>query len=142
MRSTSSKPSANNTTAVGEDSQPVEKKDVETKEKEVTFCMDPLSGLFYHDGSATKVKASALYFDSKSTEYKSVFGAVATGEEVKFSLTTGTDVTSASLFFKGMENKAFAMSKEGEAVNSDGAQQETASENKDDDVIDAEYTKE
>ena len=87
------------------------------KEKEVTFCMDPLSGLFYHDGSATKVKASALYFDSKSTEYKSVFGAVATGEEVKFSITTGDDVTSASLFFKGMENKAIAMSKDGEVVN-------------------------
>lgn len=88
-----------------------------SEEKKVTFCMDPVSGLFYHDGSANKVNASALYFDSKSTEYKSVFGAVATGEEVRFSITTGTDVTSASLFFKGMENKAVAMSKDGEVVN-------------------------
>ena len=35
-----------------------------------------------------------------------------------------------------------AASKEGETVNSDNAQSETASESKDDDVIDAEYTKE
>ena len=42
-----------------------------------------------------------------------------------------------------ISQKAYeAASKEGEAVNSDNAQAETASENKDDDVIDAEYTKE
>ena len=42
-----------------------------------------------------------------------------------------------------ISQKAYeAASKEGEAVNSDNAQSETASENKDDDVIDAEYTKE
>ena len=42
-----------------------------------------------------------------------------------------------------ISQKAYeAASKEGEAVNSDGAQAESASENKDDDVIDAEYTKE
>ena len=42
-----------------------------------------------------------------------------------------------------ISQKAYeAASKEGEAVNSDNAQAETASESKDDDVIDAEYTKE
>jgi molecular chaperone DnaK len=42
-----------------------------------------------------------------------------------------------------ISQKAYeAASKEGEAVNSDGAQSEQSSENKDDDVIDAEYTKE
>ena len=42
-----------------------------------------------------------------------------------------------------ISQKAYeAASKEGETVNSDNAQSETASENKDDDVIDAEYTKE
>ena len=41
-----------------------------------------------------------------------------------------------------ISQKAYeAASKEGEAVNSDGAQQ-AESESKDDDVIDAEYTKE
>jgi len=42
-----------------------------------------------------------------------------------------------------ISQKAYeAVSKEGETVNSDNAQTETASENKEDDVIDAEYTKE
>ena len=42
-----------------------------------------------------------------------------------------------------ISQKAYeAASKEGEAVNSDNAQQAESSENKDDDVIDAEYTKE
>ena len=42
-----------------------------------------------------------------------------------------------------ISQKAYeAASKEGEAVNSDGAQAEQATESKDDDVIDAEYTKE
>jgi len=42
----------------------------------------------------------------------------------------------------GISQKAYeAVQKEGETVNSDNAQQETSSENKDDDVIDAEYTK-
>ena len=42
-----------------------------------------------------------------------------------------------------ISQKAYeAASKEGEAVNSDGAQQAESAESKDDDVIDAEYTKE
>ena len=42
-----------------------------------------------------------------------------------------------------ISQKAYeAVQKEGETVNSDNAQQEQTSENKDDDVIDAEYTKE
>jgi len=42
-----------------------------------------------------------------------------------------------------ISQKAYeAASKEGEAVNSDGAQQSESAESKDDDVIDAEYTKE
>ena len=42
----------------------------------------------------------------------------------------------------GISQKAYeAVQKEGETVNSDNAQQEASSENKDDDVIDAEYTK-
>ncbi len=42
----------------------------------------------------------------------------------------------------GISQKAYeAVQKEGETVNSDNAQQEASTENKDDDVIDAEYTK-
>lgn len=94
------------------------------KEKAVTFCMDPVTSLFYHDASNVKIETAEIYFDSKDSEYKSVFGAVATGEEVIFSLATGTDISSASLVIKGNENKSVAMTKDGEAV--DGVQKWSA----------------
>ena len=87
------------------------------EEKKVTFCMDPVSGLFYHDGSDVKIETEEIYFDSKDEAYKSVYGAVATGEEVTFTLATGTDITSASLIIKGNENKSVPMTKAGEAEN-------------------------
>lgn len=86
-------------------------------EKTVTFCMDPVTGLFYHNASDVPIEEDVIYFDSKDTAYKSVYGAVATDEEVTFSLTTGTDITSASLLIKGKENKAVEMSKAGNAEN-------------------------
>ena len=94
------------------------------KEKAVTFCMDPVTSLFYHDASNVKIETAEIYYDSKDSEYKSVFGAVATGEEVTFSLATGTDISSASLVIKGNENKSVAMTKDGEAV--DGVQKWSA----------------
>lgn len=95
-----------------------------TEEKAVTFCMDPVTSLFYHDASDVKIDAAEIYYDSKASEYKSVFGAIATGEEVTFSLATGTDISSASLIIKGNENKSVAMAKDGEAV--DGVQKWSA----------------
>ena len=89
-------------------------------QKDVTFCIDPVSSIFYHNASDVKIETANIYFDSKDTEYKSAFGAIATGEEVTFTLATGTDVTSASLLIKGSENKSVAMAKAGEAV--DGVQ--------------------
>ncbi len=94
------------------------------EEKTVTFCMDPVTGLFYHNASDVPIEEDAIYFDSKDEAYKSVYGAVATDEEVTFSITTGTDITSASLLIKGKENKAVEMSKAGEAV--DGKQKWSA----------------
>ena len=86
------------------------------KEKAVTFCMDPVTSIFYHDASNVKIETAKIYFDSKDAEYKSVFGAIATGEEVTFTLATGEDVSSASLVIKGNENKSVAMTKAGEAA--------------------------
>ena len=91
-----------------------------SKAKAVTFCMDPVTSIFYHDASNVKIETAEIYFDSKDSEYKSVFGAIATGEEVTFTLATGKDVSSASLVVKGNENKSVAMTKDGEAV--DGVQ--------------------
>ena len=90
------------------------------QEKAVTFCMDPVTSIFYHDASNVKIETAEIFFDSKDAEYKSVFGAIATGEEVTFTLATGEDVSSASLVIKGNENKSVAMTKAGEAL--DGVQ--------------------
>ncbi len=95
-----------------------------TEEKAVTFCMDPVTGLFYHNASDEKINPDKIFFDSKDEAYKSVFGAIATGEEVAFTLATGTDIASASLIIKGNENKSVAMEKVGEAT--DGVQKWTA----------------
>ncbi len=88
--------------------------------KDVTFYFDPSSGIFYHDASDTPLETENIYFNSKDTTYKSVFGAVATGEEVTFSIATGTDATSVSLVVKGMEKQTLSMEKDGEPV--DGVQ--------------------
>ena len=85
--------------------------------KTVNVYMDIATLLYYHDAVDMPLETEAIYFNSKDTEYKSVFGAVATGEEVTFSMTTGTDATAVQLVVKGVENKAVALAKDGEAVN-------------------------
>ena len=87
------------------------------EEKEVTFCLDPISGLYYHNASNVPIEADDIYFDSKDAAHKSVFGALATGESVTFTLTTGEDITSASLLIKGLVNKSIAMEKVGEVAD-------------------------
>ena len=85
--------------------------------KTVNVYMDIATLLYYHDAVDMPLETEAIYFNSKDTKYKSVFGAVATGEEVTFSMTTGTDATAVQLVVKGVENKAVALTKDGEAVN-------------------------
>ena len=80
-----------------------------TSAKEVTFFLDPITGIFYHNGSDVKVETDEIFFDSQDEEYKSVFGAVEEGEEVTFRIRTGADATTASLIFKGA--KTFQMTK-------------------------------
>ena len=50
--------------------------------KDVTFYYDPESGIYYSNASDKEVATNKLVFDSKDTAYKSVYGAVATGEKV------------------------------------------------------------
>ncbi len=72
-----------------------------TEDKDVTFYYDPASNIYYHDGSDAKVGAEAVYYDSQDEAYKAPYGAVATGEDVTFSITTGEDVTQVKLVVKG-----------------------------------------
>lgn len=79
--------------------------------KDVTFYYDPESGIYYSNASDKEVATNKLVFDSKDTAYKSVYGAVATGEEVTYSIDTGDDVTAVKLVVKGVEKKTLSMKK-------------------------------
>lgn len=87
------------------------------EDKAVTFYFDPVSELFYCNASGAEVKTENISYDSRDLACKSVYGAVATGESVTFTITTGTDVTEAKLVMKGVDTRNINMTKDGEAVN-------------------------
>lgn len=87
------------------------------EDKAVTFYFDPVSELFYCNASGAEVRTENISYDSRNLACKSVYGAVATGESVKFTITTGTDVTEAKLVMKGVDTRNIDMTKDGEAVN-------------------------
>lgn len=87
------------------------------EDKAVTFYFDPVSELFYCNASGAEVSTENISYDSRNLACKSVYGAVATGESVKFTITTGTDVTAAKLVMKGVDTRNIDMTKDGEAVN-------------------------
>ena len=70
--------------------------------KNVSFYIDPVTGIYYCDASNTPIKTSAIVFDSQDEAYKAPYGAVAQNEEVRFSIATGDDITSAVLVIKGV----------------------------------------
>ena len=88
--------------------------------KDVTFYFDPVTGLYYSNATNIPLDTDHIYFDSKNSEYKSVFGAVATDEPVTFTIDTGTDAVSVALIVKGMNACSLAMQKQGAAI--DGVQ--------------------
>lgn len=87
------------------------------EDKAVTFYFDPVSELFYCNASGAEVSTENISYDSRNPACKSVYGAVATGQSVKFTITTGTDVTAAKLVMKGVDTRNIDMKKDGEAVN-------------------------
>ena len=74
------------------------------EDKAVTFYMDPVTELYYHNANGEPIDAASIYFNSKDTDYKSAFGAIAAGESVTFAIDTGADITSAVLVIKGVES--------------------------------------
>ena len=72
------------------------------EDKDVTFYFDPITGIFYHNGSNIPLDTNSILYNSQDETYKSPYGAVAAGEEVTFSIATGEDVTSSALVIKGV----------------------------------------
>lgn len=104
------------------------------EDKDVTFYFDPVTGIFYCNASNVELATELIYFNSRDTAYKSVYGAVATGEKVTFAIDTGEDATAVTLVVKGLNARSLPMEKSGAAV--DGVQKwavttsfETLSEN-------------
>ncbi len=93
------------------------------EDKAVTFYFDPATGIYYHNGSDEKVAEDQIFFDSKDEAYKTPFGAVATGEQVIFTIATGDDVTDVKLVVKGV--KSYTMEKVETLVREAGVQKWT-----------------
>ena len=70
--------------------------------RDVTFYLDPITGIFYCNASDIPLDTASIRYDSQSAEHKSVFGAIEENEEVTFTIATGGDVTSAVLVLKGV----------------------------------------
>lgn len=87
------------------------------EDKKVTFYFDPKTEIYYNNASAVEVDASKIKYDTQDTDYKSVYGAVATGENVTFSIDTGADATAVKLYVSGKENKKIELTKNGEVTN-------------------------
>ncbi len=71
------------------------------KDKPVTFYFDPSTDIYYNDSTVTDIDSSKVYFNSKDTSCKSVFGAAEEGQKVTYSIQTGKDATRAQLIVKG-----------------------------------------
>lgn len=82
--------------------------------KDVTFYFDPSSEIYYCDASSVAIDEENVYYNTKDTDYKSVYGAVATGEDVTFSLVTGTDISTVRMVIKGAEKKVLSLEKDGD----------------------------
>lgn len=75
------------------------------EEKAVTFYFDPSTEIYYNNSTETEIDATAVCYDSKDIEYKSVFGAIEEGQKVTLSIKTGEDVTKAKVIIKGKTNQ-------------------------------------
>ncbi|MDT8717392.1 Ig-like domain-containing protein [Clostridium sp. 19966] len=64
--------------------------------KEVTINYDAGTEIVFNDLSSDKLDISSLYFDSKDSNYKSIYGAVPTNSKITFNLRAKKDDLTAS----------------------------------------------
>lgn len=88
-----------------------------SEDKDVTFYFDPSSEIYYSDASNDPIEEEYIYYNTKATDCKSVYGAVATGEDVTFTIRTGADMETVKMVVKGVEKKNLSLKKDGEAVD-------------------------
>ena len=81
------------------------------EEKDVNFYYAPQFGVYYNDATPWTSNDEKIKYDTKDKAYKSVYGAVATGEKVTFSVDTDEKVTGVKLFVKLNNTKSFDLQK-------------------------------
>ena len=69
------------------------------------------SGIYIRMLLTKKLQQTNLYLILRIQLTKSVYGAVATGEEVTYSIDTGDEVTAVKLVVKGVAKKTLSMQK-------------------------------
>ena len=81
------------------------------EDKKVTFYFDPETELYYNDASTVEIETKDIYYDTRNSDYKNIYGAVPMNEPVTFSIDTGEDVTGVEMYVKGKEKKTLIMEK-------------------------------
>lgn len=85
------------------------------EDKDITFYFAPQYGIYYNDATPWGSSDTQIKYDTKDKAYKSVYGAVATGEDVTFQVATDDNVTAVKLFVKLNDTKQYDLEKvEGE----------------------------
>ncbi len=67
----------------------------------VTFYIDPITGICYHDGCGQVENTDAIYYHSQELAYKAPYGAVANGSDVTFHIDCGENIQWAKLALTG-----------------------------------------
>lgn len=88
-----------------------------SNEKLITFYFDPVSEIYYNDASDVAINTADIYYNTKDTTYKSVYGAVATDEDVTFSIDTGMDIKEVKMVIKGAHKQNLTLSDTGTVEN-------------------------
>ena len=70
--------------------------------KDVTFYLDPVTGIYYCNASDIPLDTASIHYDSQDNLCKSVYGAVEENQRVRFHIRTGDDVIFAVLVIKGV----------------------------------------
>ena len=81
------------------------------KEKDVTFYYAPQYDIYYNNATEWTSDDTKIKYDTKNTANKSVYGAVATGEDVTFTVDTDENVTAVKLFVKLNDTKEYKLNK-------------------------------
>ena len=81
------------------------------KDKDVTFYYAPQYGIYYNNATEWTSDDTKIKYDTKNTANKSVYGAVATGEDVTFTVDTDKNVTAVKLFVKLNDTKEYKLNR-------------------------------